>query len=176
MLSVRLYFHSPNREFLSGICNILRRSELSHRNNNNNRTVFAVSTWGEAATAALKHLGGRQHLASPFMSWKSQAIQMAPLKHCDGSPQRVGDCVGLCPDMAAAPPSLLLLKIPLWLFWRARPWQSARLQNPAPPFEQCSWVSVAKHRFPLGVEIRDAVEGKLWCFQMLFCLLVKQCL
>lgn len=64
-LSVRLCSQSPNREFPSGICNILRRPEHSHRNNNNNQMVFAVSTCGEAA---LKHLGERQDVASPFMS------------------------------------------------------------------------------------------------------------
>lgn len=37
-LSVLLYSQSPNREFLSGICNILCRSKQSHRNNN--KTVF----------------------------------------------------------------------------------------------------------------------------------------
>lgn len=47
-LSVLLYSQSPNREFLSGICNILCRSVQSYRNNNN-KTVFAVSTCGEAA-------------------------------------------------------------------------------------------------------------------------------
>lgn len=57
------------------------------------------------------------------------------------------------PDAVAAPPSLVLLKIPLWLFWWAWPWQSARLQTSAPPFE-C---------FPLSKEIRDADEGKHWC-------------
>lgn len=39
-LSVQLYPQSPYREFLSGICNISHRSEQSHRNNNNNKTVF----------------------------------------------------------------------------------------------------------------------------------------
>lgn len=110
------------------------------------------------------------------MSWKRRTIQMAPLKRCVVSLQRVGDCVGLRPEAAATPPSLLLLKIPLWLFWRARPWQSVRLQTPAPPFERHPWTSVAKHCFPLGVEIRDADEGKHWCFKILFCLPVKQCL
>lgn len=99
--SVLLYLQSPSRDFLSGICNIVSRSEQSHRNKNN-KTVFAVSTCGEAAATALKHLGGWQDLVSPFMSLKSRVIQMAPLKHCDGSLQRVGDCVGRRASISAA--------------------------------------------------------------------------
>lgn len=130
----------------------------------------------EAAATALKHSGGWQRPASlPFKSRKKRSqSETAALKRCDGSLRTAADCVRLRPDAAAAPPSLLLLKIPLWLFRRARPRQSGRTsKTKAPPFERRPRTSVAKHRFPLGAEIRDADEGKHWRFQMLLCLLVE---
>lgn len=51
-----IYSQSLNREFLLGICNISRRSEQYHRNNNNNKTVFAVSTCGEAAATGFENI------------------------------------------------------------------------------------------------------------------------
>lgn len=173
-LSVLMYSQSPKREFLSGICNISCRSEQSCRNNNNNKTVFDM--W-RGCSDSFKTFGrtAGSSIAFHVLKEPSHSNGSSEALRCPPSPKRVGDCVGLRPDAPAAPPSLLLLKIPLWLFWRARPWQSARLQTQAPPFERCPWTSVAKHRFPLCVEIRDADEGKHWCFQMLFCLLVKQC-
>lgn len=133
-LSVLLYSQSPNREFLSGICNILCRSKQSHRNNN--KTVFDMwrgcsdgfKTFGRTAGSSI---GFQVLKETSHSNGSSEALR------CPPPPQRVADCVGLRPDTPAAPPSLLLLKIPLWLFWRARPWQSARLQTPAPPFERC---------------------------------------
>lgn len=91
--------------------------------------VCCLDMW-RGCSDGFKTFGKTAGSSIAFHVLKSRAIQIAPLKRCDGSLQRVGDCDGLRPDAAAAPPSLLLLKIPLWLFWRARPWQSARLQTP----------------------------------------------
>lgn len=42
----------------------------------------------QAAAGVLERSGGRRELTTPFMSWKSRVIQMAPLKHLDGLVQR----------------------------------------------------------------------------------------
>lgn len=49
-------------------------------------------------SGSFKTFGRTSASNMPFSRWKSQTIQMAPLKHCNGSLQRVRDCVGPCPD------------------------------------------------------------------------------
>jgi len=120
------------------------------------KTAFCFYRW-RGCSDGLKKSKGKGGSTYNFHDLKepnrsngsSEELRLLPLKG-----ERL--CLCLHRDTAAAPPSLLLLKILLWLFWWAWPRQSARLQTPAPPFERCLWTSVAKRRFPLGKEIRDA--------------------
>lgn len=50
--------------------------------------MASAAKWVQAAAGVLECSGGRRELATPFMSWKSRVIQMAPLKHLDGLVQR----------------------------------------------------------------------------------------
>lgn len=95
---------------------------------------------------------------------------MAPLKHCDGSLQRVADCVGLSPDAAAAPPSLLLLKIPLWLFLVVSTLAISETSNLSAtlwtvPVNICCQAPL----FLLAWRLEAKTRGKHWCFQRLVC-------
>lgn len=124
-------------------------------------------TFGRTAgsTIAFHVLKERSH-----SNGSSEALAMAPSKG-------VGDCVGLRPDAAAAPPISAALEDTAVALLAGSTLAISETSNPRRhPLNGARETSVAKHRFPLGAEIRDADEGKHWCFQMLFCLLVKQCL
>lgn len=124
----------------------------------------------QAAAGVLERSGGRRELTTPFMSWKSRVIQMAPLKHLDGLVQRGWAVVSAS---AKLPPSLLLLKIPPWLFWRIWPRQSARLQNPRrhPLNRACKRAMPRGRRRPSAEEIKRC--GKVvHAFHAMF---VNQC-
>lgn len=126
-LSVWLFARSPNRDILSGVCNISHRPLTRHWNNNFKCMAFAAKQV-QAAAAVLEHLGGWRELTTPFMSWKSRVNRMAPVKHLDGLAQRVWTSVS---TSAQLPPSLLLLKIPLWLFCRLDPGNQWNFKTPA---------------------------------------------
>lgn len=82
----------------------------------------------QAAAAVLDRLGGRRKLTTLFMSQKRPVNEMAPVKHLDGLVQKVWTSVS---TSAQLPPSLLLLKIPLWLFCRLDPGNQWNFKTPA---------------------------------------------
>lgn len=125
-LSLWLFACFPSRVVLSRVCNISHQPLTRHWNNNVKLSALAAERV-QAAAVVLERLGGGRDLTTPFMSWKSRVHQMAPVQHLNGLVQGVWTSVS---TSAQSPPSLLLLKIPLWLFCRLNPLQSARLQNP----------------------------------------------
>lgn len=143
-LSVQLYCPSPNRAFLSGISNILSQTERSHWNNKSRKTVCFFDRWRDCSDG-VKTFQGKGDSRTGFhvlKEWNgsSEALRWLPPKGgrlCRPQPQTQRPRLHLCCSW----------RYRRGFFWWARPWQSARLQTSAPPFERCPWTSVAKRRF-----------------------------
>lgn len=142
-LSVQLYSPSPNRAFLSGISNILCQTERSHRNNKSRKTVCFFDRWRDCSNGVKTFQGkgdsriGFHVLRVERLLWSTAMSPSKGWPIVSASAQTQRPRRHLCCSW----------RYRCGFFWWARPWQSARLQTSAPPFERCPWTSVAKRRF-----------------------------
>lgn len=148
-VSSRIYqsnsiLHLPTELFcLESVIFYARQSEATEIINPGK--VFAFSTGGETAATALKRFRGKGDSRIGFhvlkrVEWLLWSTAMAPSKGwpiVSASAQTRRPRLHLCCSW----------RYRCGFFWWSRPWQSARLQTSAPPFERCPWTSVAKRRF-----------------------------
>lgn len=163
-LSVWLFACSPNRDILSGVCNISHSPLTRHWNNNFKCLAFAAKRVQAAATV---RAFGRMAWIDDTFDVLKEPSQSNGSSEALGWPHAKGLdwCVNLCP-VDSIPAALEDTAVAVLQTW---PWQSVKLQNPRchPLNRACKRALPRGRVLPSEEEIRD-VE-KLCMLSKPFC-------